>query len=251
MKLRTLSIGNSFSQDACRYLHPIAASMGIDWECVNLYIGGCSLETHAANLASGAEAYSLEINGAAVGRMVSVNDMLKDGAYDIVTLQQASHFSGKPQTYFPYIETLAAAVRAAQPDAKLMVHETWAYETDSTHGAFPEYGRDQRRMYELLHDAYNAASKTIGADIIPVGDVVQGLRENLPEFDYANGGASLNRDGFHLSIPVGRCLAAYVWIETICGADVRKASYIPEDADEDAVRLLRIVREYAHNYVNK
>lgn len=251
MKLRTLSIGNSFSQDACRYLHQISASMGIDWECVNLYIGGCSLETHAANLASGAEAYSLEINGAAVGRMVSVNDMLKDGAYDIVTLQQASHFSGKLQTYFPYIETLAAAVRAAQPDAKLMVHETWAYETDSTHGAFPDYGRDQRRMYELLHNAYSHAAKEIGADLIPVGDVVQGLREDLPEFDYANGGASLNRDGFHLSIPVGRCLAAYVWIETICGADVRKASYIPEDADEDAVRLLRIVREYAHNYVNK
>ena len=251
MKLRTLSIGNSFSQDACRYLHPIAASMGIDWECVNLYIGGCSLETHAANLASGAEAYSLEINGEAVGKMVSVNDLLKDGAYDVVTLQQASHFSGKLPTYFPYIETLAEAVRAAQPEAKLMVHETWAYETDSNHGAFPDYGRNQRRMYELLHDAYLHAAKKIGADIIPVGDAVQGLREEVPAFDYSSGGASLNRDGFHLSIPVGRCFAAYIWLETICGADVRKASYIPEDADENAVRLLELARDYAHNFVNK
>jgi hypothetical protein len=92
MKLRTLSIGNSFSQDACGYLHQIAASMNIEWECVNLYIGGCSLETHAANLASGAPAYSLEINGTATGTMISVSDALKDGTYDIVTLQQASHY---------------------------------------------------------------------------------------------------------------------------------------------------------------
>lgn len=251
MKLRTLSIGNSFSQDACGYLHQVAASMGIDWECVNLYIGGCSLETHAANLASGEEKYLLEINGESAGKMVSVNALLKDGTYDVVTLQQASHFSGRVQTYFPYIETLAAAVREAQPDAKLMVHETWAYETDSTHGAFPHYGCSQRRMYEFLRDAYTYAAKKIGADIIPVGDVVQGLREDASEFNYRNGGASLNRDGFHLSIPVGRCLAAYVWIETICGADVRKASFVPDGANVNTVHLLETARAFAHEYVNK
>lgn len=251
MKLRTLSIGNSFSQDACRYLHQIAASMGIDWECVNLYIGGCSLATHAANLASGEKAYLLEINGESTGTMVSVNDLLKDGVYNIVTLQQASHYSGKLPTYFPYIETLADAVRAAQPDAKLMIHETWAYEIDSKHGAFPNYGRSQRRMYEFLHDAYTYAARKIGADILPVGDAVQGLREDVPAFDYIHGGASLNRDGFHLSIPVGRCFAAYLWIETICGADVRNASYVPEDTDEKNARLLEIARNYAHEFMSK
>ena len=217
MKLRTLSIGNSFSQDACGYLHQIAASLNIEWECVNLYIGGCSLATHAANLASGAEAYSLEINGAATGKTVSVNDALKDGAYDIVTLQQASHYSGKLQTYFPYIDTLAEAVRAAQPEAKLMIHETWAYETDSTHGAFPNYGCSQRRMYEFLHDAYTYAAKKIGAGMIPVG----------------------------------RCFAAYVWIETICGADVRNADYIPDGADVNTVQLLELAKNYAHEFVNR
>lgn len=250
MKLRTLSIGNSFSQDACGYLHQIAASMNIEWECVNLYIGGCSLETHAANLASGAPAYSLEINGTATGTMISVSDALKDGTYDIVTLQQASHYSGKLQTYFPYIGTLADAVRAAQPEAKLMIHETWAYETDSTHGAFPNYGRSQRRMYEFLRDAYTYAAKKIGADLIPVGDAVQGLRGNLPEFDYGNGGVSLNRDGFHLSIPVGRCFAAYVWIEKICGADVRNADFVPDGADVNTVHLLELARNYAHEFMN-
>ncbi len=251
MKLRTLSIGNSFSQDACGYLHQIAASSGIDWECVNLHIGGCSLERHAQNLASGEAAYLLEINGKSTEKMVSVNEMLKDGVYDVVTLQQASHYSGKVQTYFPYITTLADAVREAQPNAKLMVHETWAYESDSSHGAFPDYGCGQRRMYEFLQDAYTYAAKKIDAEIIPVGEIVQHLREDVADFDYKNGGVSLNRDGFHLSIPVGRCVAAYVWIETVCKTDVRGADFVPDEADEETVRLLGIARNFVHGYMNK
>ncbi len=251
MKLRTLSIGNSFSQDACGYLHQIAASVGIEWECVNLYIGGCSLERHAANLASGEAAYLLEVNGTSTDTMVSVNEMLKDGVYDVVTLQQASHYSGKLQTYFPYITTLAEAVRAAQPDAKLMVHETWAYESDSNHGAFPGYGSSQRRMYEFLQDAYTYAAGKIDAALIPVGEVLQHLREDVAEFDYKNGGMSLNRDGFHLSIPVGRCVSAYVWVETVCKTDVRNAEFIPDGADDATVRLLMIAREFVHRYMSK
>lgn len=45
-----LSIGNSFSQDAQRYLHELAKSEGMDLQTVNLYIGGCSLERHFRNL---------------------------------------------------------------------------------------------------------------------------------------------------------------------------------------------------------
>ncbi len=37
---RTLTIGNSFSQDALAYVHQIARAAGIDWEANNLYIPG-------------------------------------------------------------------------------------------------------------------------------------------------------------------------------------------------------------------
>ena len=66
--MRSLSIGNSFSQDACAYLHKAAASAQTDWECVNLYIGGCSLEYHAENLRENRQNYALEINGEDTGR---------------------------------------------------------------------------------------------------------------------------------------------------------------------------------------
>ncbi|MGN1128615.1 MAG: DUF4886 domain-containing protein, partial [Candidatus Flemingiibacterium sp.] len=44
--LKVLSIGNSFSQDAQRWLHDIAAADGVELLAKNLYIGGCSLERH-------------------------------------------------------------------------------------------------------------------------------------------------------------------------------------------------------------
>ena len=246
--MRTLSIGNSFSQDACTYLHQIAASAGVELECVNLYIGGCSLEYHAENLREGRANYQLEINGKSTGKEVSIQEALSHGSFDVITLQQASHFSGIPETYFPFIRELYDACAAAQPDAKIMIHETWAYEIDSTHSAFPNYGSDQRQMYERLKAAYTDAADSLGVGIIPVGDVVQFIRENIPAYDYKNGGKSLNRDGFHLSIPEGRVLAGLVWLETLTGTDARKASYLPEGMDEESRKLLA---ETVHSYLSK
>ena len=117
--------------------------------------------------------------------------------------------------------------------AKLMIHETWAYEVDSTHGAFPEYGCDQKKMYALLKAAYTDAAKAVDAGIIPVGDTVQRFRETVPGFGYPDGGESLCRDGFHLAIPAGRYLAALVWLETLCGIDARDVTFLPEGLTEE------------------
>ena len=40
--MKVLAIGNSFSNDAMRYLHGIAKADGVDMKTVNLFIGGCS-----------------------------------------------------------------------------------------------------------------------------------------------------------------------------------------------------------------
>ena len=48
--IKILAIGNSFSQDATRYLHQFASAAGIDTKVVNLYIGGCPLERHWKNI---------------------------------------------------------------------------------------------------------------------------------------------------------------------------------------------------------
>lgn len=242
--MKILSIGNSFSTDAQRWLHQTAAAMGVDILAVNLYIGGCSLQTHWEKWQSGEEAYALEINGEHV-RAISLAEGLSLEDWDVVTMQQASHFSGKPATYRPFMHDLAAVVRERCPGAKLWVHQTWAYEIDSQHGSFPQYRRDQRLMYNCLTDAYASMADELGASIIPVGEAVQFVRDNIPEFDYAGGrGLSLNRDGFHLSLLYGRYLAALVWIHALTGEDIRKTTFVPVENGESAdPALLAVLRE--------
>ena len=65
--MNILSIGNSFSQDAQRYLHQIARADGVKLTCVNLYIGGCPLSKHYRNMLSEKSEYSLEVNGSNTG----------------------------------------------------------------------------------------------------------------------------------------------------------------------------------------
>ena len=215
--MKLLSIGNSFSQDAQEWLHKIAVANGVELETTNLMIGGCSLETHWDNMNSGEAAYYLEQNAQNMERMINLEDAMSMDAWDVITDQQASHYSGMPQTYVPYITELVAYVREKCPNAKVYFHQTWAYEIDSDHGGFVTYNCDQKEMYRRICDCAAMASRLIGADILPSGPVVQYLRENAPEFDYKNGALSLNRDGFHLSWEYGRYAAAATWYKVLTG----------------------------------
>ena len=64
-----------------------------------------------------------------------------------------------------------------------------------------------------------------GLPIIPVGDVIQSLREEVPEFNYAQGGLSLCRDAFHLSETYGSFAAAATWIVTLTGKPLGKGEF--------------------------
>lgn len=225
--MKLLSIGNSFSQDAQEWLHRIAVANGVDLETTNLMIGGCSLETHRNHVVDKECAYYLEQNGKNMDRMVTLEEGLGLDSWDVVTVQQVSHHSGQPQTYFPYLTDLVAYVREKCPQAKIYFHQTWAYEIDSDHGGFLNYNRDQGEMYRRIGDCTEMAKKVIGATVLPSGPVVQYLRENVPAFDYKNGGLSLNRDGFHLSWDYGRYAAAATWYKVLTG-NVPTVNAFPE-----------------------
>ncbi len=218
--MKLLSIGNSFSVDAQRWLYTLAQENGIDLQLGNLYIGGCSLQRHWENIEANAANYTYYVNSAFEGCPMSIAEVLAEDTWDVITLQQASHVSGEPQSYVPYLTDIAATVREAQPQAKLYFHQTWAYEVDSDHPCFKTYNHDQGEMYRRLRDASLMASKLIDAELLPVGTVIQTLRCELPEFDYPNGGLSLNRDGFHLSADYGRFAAAATWLYTLFGQPI-------------------------------
>ncbi len=233
--MKILSIGNSFSQDAHRWLHKLAEANGTELECFNLYIGGCSLGRHWNNVQNDAADYDLEINAENI-RKISIKEALEMEKYDVITLQQVSHSSGRPQTYFPYLTKLAEYVRAAQPEAELYFHRTWAYEIDSGHEGFKHYNNDQNEMYRRIMDSSEMAAEVIGAKLIPAGSAIQLIRENIPEFDYKNGGLSLHRDGFHLSLDYGRFAAAACWYKTLIGEKLNIEKF--EDFDSALIRKI-------------
>ena len=115
--LRILAIGNSFSQDATHYLAGLAAADGTVMRVYNLYIGGCSLERHWTNIENDAADYPLEIDGASTERYVSVREALALEDWDVIVTQQASHDSGLPETYHPYLENMLAWLRERAPKA--------------------------------------------------------------------------------------------------------------------------------------
>lgn len=236
--MNILAIGNSFSQDATRYLKQIGDSALTDLYVVNLYIGGCPLERHADNARADRAAYAYERGGVPSNRTVSIREALEERPWDVVTVQQASHDSGMPETYEPYGTELLDYVRRYAPQAKIYFHMTWAYETDSTHDAFPRYHRDQQEMYRRICQAAEAFTAAHDLPVIPAGKVIQALRQT-PEFDYAHGGMSLNRDGFHMSWDYGRYAVAATWFETLTGGDIRTVPFAPDCADPARIDLIR------------
>lgn len=240
--MKILSIGNSFSQDAHKWLHKLAKANGAELETANLYIGGCSLEMHWKNVEENNAYYSLELNGNAGERTVSIEEALNFDKWDIITLQQVSQLSGMPSSYEPYLSKLANIVRKSQPDAKLYFHQTWAYETDSAHDGFVNYNNDQTEMYCKIKQTSEAAARSINTKLIPTGKVIQTLRETVPEFDYKNGGLSLCRDGFHLSLDYGRYAAAATWLRTITGKKLIATNF--EDFDIELLnKIINVVNE--------
>lgn len=247
--MKILAIGNSFSQDATYFLHQIAASDGIDMDVANLYIGGCSLERHWSNIRSDAVEYLYELNGEAKERYVSVSQALAEEEWDFIVTQQASHDSGWLDTYEPFLSSMAGYLKERRPEARILLHKTWAYEIDSTHGNFPRYHNSQQEMYERLSRAYETAAAGVGVLLIPCGDVIQRLRKEEP-FRYETGGLSLCRDGFHMSYLYGRYALAMTWYGTLTGRGVRGISYVPrtalapeEKAEADLLELIRGVVE--------
>ena len=244
--IRILAIGNSFSEDAAYYVHPMAAAAGAQVKIVNLYIGGCSMETHWRNMESGEAVYQYQLNGMNTDRYVSVEEALREEAWDYIVTQQASHDSGWLDTYTPFIGKMQAYIRQNAPSAELLLHETWAYEIDSSHEAFMRYNRSQTEMFERLRHAYRMIAQDYGLRLIPSGEVIQHMR-GLSPFRYAQGEMSLCRDGFHMSFLYGRYLLACVWTAYLLHLPLVDSTFVPSTAlapEEQAdLVILRTIRE--------
>lgn len=236
--MKILAIGNSFSQDATRYLAGIAKTMPVKMKVVNLYIGGCSLRTHYINMLEDRKNYMMEFGGEATGFYVSIKDALISDAWDVITLQQVSGASVSYESYQPYLNALAEYIRKYCPHTKLYIHQTWAYEEGSQRLCVEKGYAKEADMLADAVKSYDMAAADIGAyGIIPSGKVMYALHQRIP---------SVHRDTFHASFGAGRFALALNWYKSLTGLDISGVTYNSFDVpvtDEEYKAAIEAVNE--------
>ena len=221
--LRILAIGNSFSEDATKFLHGILAASGIESRVVNLYIGGSSLERHWQNIEGNKWEYQYQLNGIKTDRYVSIEEVLTQENFDVIVTHQASHDSGWACTYEPFLGLILDYL-SERSNAKIFLNETWAYEVTSPHPNFMRYERDQEKMFTALKNAYETAADKHQLPLIRSGEAIQKIR-SLP--DFASGKYCITRDGFHMHFLYGRYAVALMWAAKTAGIDVLNNGFVP------------------------
>lgn len=237
---KILSIGNSFSEDAHKYLWSIAESYGIDSENIvvaNMYIGGSELRQHVENLNGDRPNYNYQkFMGP---QMISIgnaklSDAIVDEDWDLITFQQASHFSGLANEYKNYLNTLTtwAKDNSTNEDVIIGWHMTWAYDQSSNHSGFANYNKDQATMLEMIKETmfekvYSNKDMNL---VIPSGIAVQNARTSYI-------GDNLTRDGYHLTDPFGRFVAALTYFKALTNFDVsvETIDFVPNGLLEEDV----------------
>lgn len=232
--LKILCIGNSFSDNAIAYMYPIAKAFGIEEvKIANLYIGGCSLETHANNAFSNSASYTYRVVNADTNGVIQTAptnvrmiDGIVDEDWDIITMQQVSGKSGVPSTYNEHLVGLNGYVKdnATNPKTQFGWHMTWAYQQNSTHTDFRTYNRDQLGMYySIRKTTQDCIENTDMFDfVVPAGTAIQNARTSYL-------GDNLTQDGYHLN-DKGEYIIGLTWIMKITGLtrenfDESKAPY--------------------------
>ena len=120
---------------------------------VNLFIGGCSLRTHYLNSLQDTAAYALGYNGEETGFKVRLSEALSSDDWDVITVQQASQLSVDYATYLPYLQSLVTYVKTYCPNAKIYVHQTWAYNDNSERLKTMGFSSSEE-MFENIQKSY-------------------------------------------------------------------------------------------------
>lgn len=273
-QLKVLTIGNSFSQSVLTYLPQVAKSVeGCDLLIEGANIGGCSLMRHWCFISEGESEPSTRDYK---NKTKTMKEILLSQKWDIVSIQQRSPDSWRPETYQPYAKNIYNYVKKYAPQAEVVLQQTWSYRADdariSKGGA---WGFDQNEMFRRIEAAYAKISKEMNLRVIPVGIAVQKARK-LPQYrftpvkedDYKKlvypnlpkngneivgyfkwekysktGEMYLKRDTIHLS-PDGAYLQACVWF-TFLFKD-KKASdikFTPKEISEKNAKALRAIAQ--------
>ena len=276
--LKVLMIGNSFSLSVMKELPNIVdAQDEYALDITSMYIGGCTLERHIKEYESavadpGHRPYSIDRYVTGQGRLKRFKGnlvmALDAQKYDVVTIQEASPKSLFTEGWTQYGDKLVAIVREKQPQAKLLLHQTWSYRIDSDR--LKKWKLSQSEMFDKVREIYADRAKHFDCGIIPMGEAVRIWRQKAPmsfrrvpgsklkeykrpkapsykgdvvgrhywkksrktgEFKIFCDTSHLNRDGEYLQ--------GCVWFAALFGADAEKIAYKPKYLKPAEAALIR------------
>ena len=272
--VRLVTIGNSFSGNATRFLGDLAKAAGHSLVHQPMAVGGASMEVHWTKIQANEKDPK---DPAGLYGTKSLSGVLKTDDWDFVTIQQASIKSHDVETYRPFASQLQKYVKTHAPKAELLLHQTWAYRCDDPRFSpkTPKSGEPASReaMYESLTGAYRTIAKELGVRLIPVGDAFH-LADGDPQrgykpdaaFDRSSavppalpdqsrslhvgwrwskdkaGKESLAMDGHHANA-AGEYLGACVFYEMLFKESVVGNPFTPKELKPEEVKYLQ---EVAH-----
>ncbi|MGQ8337481.1 DUF4886 domain-containing protein [Sunxiuqinia sp. A32] len=227
--IRILTIGNSFADNACLFLQRITESVeGCNIIIGKANIGGCFLEKHA-NLIQQCELDSMlkPYSGK------SLKEILQQDYWNVVTIQQVSYLSFKAETYQPYANEICDFVNKYASQAKIFIHETWAYAPDCSR--LEEFGMTSGQMYRRLKKNYNILSRNNSLPILPSGDAFHRSSRKNKEINLWS-----IKDRYHASIN-GCYLAGCVWFGKLFGRSPNEITYIPKGMKKETAKFLQTI----------
>jgi hypothetical protein len=264
--LKLLLVGNSFSLNAAHYLSDLADEAGFPLIIEQAAIGGASMQKHWDVLELAEREPENPDGKPYQGR--SLKEVLAGNDWDIVSIQQVSFQSGDTGTYHPYARNLYDLVKELQPEARVVMHETWAYRIDSkdfTQIPGGKHAESSEEMWQNLRMAYYTIASELGVEVIPVGDAFWkvssnrkwGYREDTTfeedEFIYPeipvqenslHSGFHWNRDkefvfDSHHASDAGCFLGSLVLYSYLSGQSPKKLDFVPEQVPEKFARYLK------------
>ena len=266
--LRLFVVGNSFSNNATRYLPDLAKAGGHELIMGKAQTGGCSFERHW----NAVEAFlvSPQDPKAKIYGGKSLQDHLGQGPWDVITMQQYSLHSSDPATYQPYANKLHAHLKKLQPGAEILLHQTWAYRVDAAKFGQTGPGKNaahQQEMWEKSRAAYWQLARELGLRVIPSGDAfwrvdsdpVWGFKPD-PTFDEKtaqrpalpnqrhslhvgyrwSAEGKLGKDANHANV-AGEYLGALVWYAILFEESPERLAFVPPGLDPTFAAKLRQV----------
>ena len=174
--------------------------------------------------------------------------MLKSDVWDVVTIQQVSHKSFKPETFHPHADKLIAIIRDHAPQAEIVVHQTWAYRDDHKFWGNTNFNTDV--MYAGLRKTYDDFAREAGFRLIPSGDAMETARRDAAWGPYFAGEPRMARaekalhvnDAYHANVK-GEYLQGCVWLAFLFNEKTSGNTFVPEGMTADEAAILQRIAD--------